>query len=64
MQGFSDKSYANLHNLNLSSLLVRYETKHKEFMRINFQGSADNFIVCAVMTSWFIFVDSKQPQNP
>ena len=48
MQGLSDKNYANLHNLNLSSLRALYETKHKEFVCINFQGSADNFIACAV----------------
>ena len=26
-------------------------------------GSAEIFMPCAVMLSWFIFVDSKQPQN-
>ena len=33
-------------------------------MGLYFQGSAKNSIACAVMISWFIFVDGKQPQNP
>ena len=33
-------------------------------MGLYFRGSAENSIACAVMISWFIFVDGKQPQNP
>ena len=33
-------------------------------MGLYFQGSVENSIACAVMISWFIFVESKQPRNP
>ena len=33
-------------------------------MGLYLQGCAEYFIACAMMISWFIFVDSKQLQNP
>ena len=32
----------------------------KKFMGSYFQRSVENFIACAVMISWFIFVDSTK----
>ena len=61
---FQNLTLCTVRVFNFEGLKFCGKLKHKEFVGTHFQGSAENFIACAVMISWFIFVDSKQPQNP